>query len=64
MPASAVLPYMQRIATHISVFLRNVAVGDVIDITRRDGRHFRYRADSAARGSFRRLGHRSNDREF
>jgi sortase A len=29
-------------------FLRNVAVGDVIDITRRDGRHFRYRADSTA----------------
>jgi sortase A len=29
-------------------FLRNVAIGDVIEITRRDGRHFRYRADSAA----------------
>ncbi|RTM14373.1 MAG: class GN sortase [Bradyrhizobiaceae bacterium] len=29
-------------------FLRNVAVGDVIEITRRDGRHFRYRADYSA----------------
>lgn len=29
-------------------FLRNVAVGDVLEITRRDGRHFRYRADSSA----------------
>lgn len=29
-------------------FLRNVAVGDVIDVTRIDGRHFRYRADSSA----------------
>ncbi|MCK1425622.1 sortase [Bradyrhizobium sp. 180] len=28
--------------------MRNVAVDDVIDITRRDGRHFRYRADSSA----------------
>ena len=29
-------------------FLRNVAIGDVIDVTRSDGRHFRYRADSSA----------------
>ena len=29
-------------------FLRNVAIGDVIDVTRRDGKHFRYRADSSA----------------
>ena len=29
-------------------FLRNVSVGDVIEITRRDGRRFRYRADSSA----------------
>jgi sortase A len=29
-------------------FLRNVVIGDIIDVTRRDGRHFRYRADSAA----------------
>lgn len=29
-------------------FLRNVAIGDVIEITRRDGKHFRYRADSSA----------------
>ncbi|MBR0821966.1 class GN sortase [Bradyrhizobium liaoningense] len=28
-------------------FLRNVAIGDVIDVTRRDGKHFRYRADSS-----------------
>ncbi|SFI50451.1 class GN sortase [Bradyrhizobium sp. cf659] len=28
-------------------FLRNVAMGDVIEITRRDGKHFRYRADSS-----------------
>jgi sortase A len=29
-------------------FLRHVAIGDEIDITRSDGRRFRYRADSAA----------------
>ncbi|GGI28842.1 class GN sortase [Bradyrhizobium guangdongense] len=29
-------------------FLRNVSVGDVIEITRRDGKHFLYRADSSA----------------
>lgn len=29
-------------------FLRNVAIGDVIDVTRRDGKRFRYRADSSA----------------
>src|SRR6267142_2120444 len=29
-------------------FLRDVAIGDEIDITRSDGRKFRYRADSAA----------------
>ncbi|UQR64096.1 class GN sortase [Bradyrhizobium sp. C-145] len=29
-------------------FLRNIAIGDVIEITRRDGKHFRYRADSSA----------------
>jgi sortase len=29
-------------------FLRDVAIGDEIDITQRDGRRFRYRADSAA----------------
>jgi sortase A len=29
-------------------FLKNVAIGDEIDITRNDGRTFRYRADSAA----------------
>jgi len=32
--------------THFS-FLRNVAIGDVIDITRADGNHFRYRADAS-----------------
>ncbi|MBR0972153.1 class GN sortase [Bradyrhizobium japonicum] len=29
-------------------FLRNVAIGDIIEITRRDGRQFRYRADASA----------------
>ncbi|SEN78904.1 class GN sortase [Bradyrhizobium sp. OK095] len=29
-------------------FLRNVAIGDEIDVTRSDGKHFRYRADSSA----------------
>ncbi|MBR1167622.1 class GN sortase [Bradyrhizobium liaoningense] len=29
-------------------FLKDVAMGDVIDVTRNDGRHFRYRADSSA----------------
>lgn len=29
-------------------FLPNVAIGDVIEITRRDGRRFRYRADASA----------------
>jgi sortase A len=28
-------------------FLQNVAIGDVIEITRSDGRHFRYRADAS-----------------
>ncbi|WP_439371891.1 class GN sortase [Bradyrhizobium sp. DASA03120] len=28
-------------------FLRNVAMGDIIDVTRGDGHHFRYRADSS-----------------
>ncbi|MDE5445946.1 class GN sortase [Bradyrhizobium sp. CSA207] len=29
-------------------FLRKVAIGDVIEITRRDGKRFRYRADASA----------------
>ena len=29
-------------------FLRRVAIGDVIDVTRSDGKRFRYRADSTA----------------
>lgn len=29
-------------------FLRNVAIGDLIDVTRSDGKHFRFRADSSA----------------
>lgn len=29
-------------------FLRNVVIGDIIDVTRRDGQHFSYRADSSA----------------
>jgi sortase A len=32
--------------THFS-FLRDVAIGDEIDVTRSDGRRFRYRADSS-----------------
>lgn len=28
-------------------FLRDVAIGDVVEITRRDGKHFRYRADAS-----------------
>lgn len=28
-------------------FLREVAIGDVIEVTRADGRHFRYRADAS-----------------
>lgn len=28
--------------------MRNVAIGDVIEITRSDGKHFRYRADAAS----------------
>ncbi len=33
--------------THFS-FLRNVAIGDEIDVTRSDGRTFRYRADATS----------------
>ena len=29
-------------------FLRDVSIGDVIEITRADGRHFRYRADASS----------------
>jgi sortase A len=29
-------------------FLRDIAIGDEIEVTRSDGRHFRYRADSSA----------------
>ncbi|KYH02815.1 class GN sortase [Bradyrhizobium sp. DOA1] len=29
-------------------FLRDVAIGDVVDVTRSDGRRFRYRADASA----------------
>lgn len=29
-------------------FLRDVAIGDVVEITRRDGKHFRYRADASS----------------
>src|SRR3984893_4676803 len=37
--------------THFS-FLRDVAVGDKIDITRSDGRKFRYRADASSVARF------------
>ena len=39
--------YAAHRVTHFR-FLRNVAIGDVIDVTRHDGQHFRYRADSSA----------------
>lgn len=29
-------------------FLRDVTIGDVVEITRRDGKHFRYRADASS----------------
>ncbi|QOZ55803.1 class GN sortase [Bradyrhizobium sp. CCBAU 53338] len=29
-------------------FLRNVVIGDVVDVTRSDGKHFRYRTDGSA----------------
>lgn len=29
-------------------FLREVTIGDVVEITRRDGKHFRYRADASS----------------
>lgn len=37
-------------------FLRNVAIGDVIEITRSDGKHFRYRAGAASVVRFDALG--------
>ena len=40
-------------------FLRNVAIGDEIDVTRRDGQTFRYRADATAVVRFDAVGHRS-----
>ncbi|MDA9432905.1 class GN sortase [Bradyrhizobium sp. CCBAU 51627] len=45
-------------------FLRNVSVGDVIEITRRDGRHFRYRADSSAVVRFDASGIAPSARDF
>lgn len=42
-----VAAYAAHRDTHFR-FLRNVAIGDVIEITRSDGKHFRYRADSSA----------------
>ena len=48
MPASAASPSTPRIAIRISRFLKNVVIGDEIDVTRSDGRTFRYRADSTS----------------
>ncbi|MDN5003037.1 class GN sortase [Bradyrhizobium sp. GCM10027634] len=42
-----VVVYAAHRDTHFR-FLRNVSVGDAIEITRRDGKHFRYRVDSSA----------------
>ncbi|WP_298876021.1 class GN sortase [uncultured Bradyrhizobium sp.] len=42
-----VVVYAAHRDTHFR-FLRNVAIGDVIDVTRSDGHRFRYRADSSA----------------
>ncbi len=39
--------YAAHRGTHFR-FLQNVAIGDEIDVTRSDGRRFRYRADSQA----------------
>jgi len=43
---AGVVVYAAHRDTHFS-FLKNIEVGDEIDITRRDGRMFRYRADGA-----------------
>jgi sortase A len=45
--ARGVAVYAAHRDTHFR-FLRNVAIGDEIEITRSDGEHFRYRADSFA----------------
>jgi sortase A len=45
--ARGVAIYSAHRDTHFR-FLKNVAIGDEIDITRNDGRMFRYRADDAA----------------
>lgn len=37
-------------------FLRNVAIGDVIDVIRGDGRHFRFRVDSSTVTRFDQFG--------
>lgn len=42
-----VVVYAAHWDTHFR-FLQNVAIGDVIEITRADGRRFRYRADSSS----------------
>ena len=42
-----VVVYAAHRDTHFR-FLRHVAIGDVIEITRHDGQHFRYRADTSA----------------
>jgi sortase A len=45
--ARGVAVYAAHRDTHFR-FLRDIAIGDEIEVTRSDGRHFRYRADSSA----------------
>ena len=48
MPASAAWRSTPRTATRISASCKDVAIGDEIDVTRSDGKKFRYRADSTS----------------
>ena len=48
MPASVASRSIPRTAIRIFAFLRDVAIGDEIDVTRSDGRMFRYRADATS----------------
>ncbi len=48
MPANVAWPSIRRIATRISVSCATSSIGDEIDVTRSDGKRFRYRADRSA----------------
>ena len=48
MPANVASPSIPRIATRISAFCATSRSGDEIDVTRSDGKQFRYRADRTA----------------